>query len=164
MFTTFWWGTDIWGITYLRLDLIHYMIRFSLFGMFLLSSLLLNLSDQAEPRYIICNCLSSISYSWRSWDCWDIELFRKMIIQEAITVQIQVRWLSTSLSSPCLPQDFSVFAIFSRYLFYVHGSWWHFICNPAEHETREWWDNKKTVPCLCSFLCWLISIFFQRNK
>lgn len=152
-----WWGTAMWGISYLRLDSLH---NLSLFGMFLLSSFLLNLSDQAKPRYVTYNCLSSISYSWRSWNCWDIELFRKMIRQGAVTVQIQVTWLSTPLSSP----RFLRVCYFSRHSFYVHGSWRHFICNPAEHETREWWDNKQTLPRAMSMSFFMLANLYVLPK
>lgn len=163
MFTTFWWGTIMWGIAYLTLDLINYMIHLSFFGMFLLPSFLLNLSDQAKPRYIIYNRLSSVSYSWRSWDCWDMELFRK-IRQEAVTVPKQVTWLSTPLSSPR----------FLRVCYFSRHSFSHFMCmgpggtsfviqlnmKPASDETTNRFCQG---PCLCPFLCWLIYIFFQRN-
>lgn len=161
MFTTFWWGTDMWGIAYLRLDLINYMIHLSFFGMFLLPSFLLNLSDQAKPRYIIYNRLSSISYSWRSWDCWDIDLFRK-IRQEPVTVQIQVTWLSTPWSSP---RFLSVCNFFpdSHFMCMGPGGTSFVIQLNMKPESDETTNRLCQGPCLCWFLCWLISIFFQRN-
>lgn len=128
--------------------------------MFLLPSFLLNFSEQAKPRYIMYNRLSSISYSWRSWDCWDIELFRK-IRQEAVTVPKQFTWLSTPLSFP----RFLRVCYFYRHSFYVHGSWWHFICNWAEHETSEWWDNIQTRPrSMSMFLFMLANFYFLPKK